>query len=183
MFETYTPTELILVDVETNGIDFERHELVECAWRNYQTGEHGCFVPPHNVRDVLANAAVGPKALKVNGYIERELWHSACWDRDNKELLRLWEQFVGEEPEDPRDLEEWGPLPKRIFLSVNPAFDAHFVAKLFRADEICSGDRHSHRPEPQWRIPETTGKRWAPGVEHTQRLTATPPAQTQGSPR
>jgi DNA polymerase III epsilon subunit-like protein len=143
MFENYTPTQMICVDLETNGLDRERHEAVEVAWENVQTRESGLFIPRHRVAEVLAAAAPYPIGLQKNRYIERSLWDPMRWD-DGTELVRLWEQFVGEDPFDPRDLEERDPLPKRIFVAVNPGFDAHFLSKLF----LCDGDICGHEPEP-----------------------------------
>jgi hypothetical protein len=144
MFDEYTPTEIICVDVETNGLDRERHEAVEVAWENVQTGERGRFVPAHDVRAVLSAAAPDLIGLQKNGYIERGLWKPENWDRNQTELIRLWEQFVGPVPDDLRDLEERDPWQKRIFMAVNPGFDAHFVTKLFlTCRDVTDGD-----PEP-----------------------------------
>lgn len=59
---------LVIVDVETTGL--EPHDIcVEVGWHDLRTGEHGGFVPAHDVAWVLENAH--PKALEVNGYRER----------------------------------------------------------------------------------------------------------------
>jgi DNA polymerase-3 subunit epsilon len=60
--------QIIVVDVETTGLNAAIHVPVEIAWMNLDTGESGCFVSPHSSIDI-ANAQ--PKALEINGYHER----------------------------------------------------------------------------------------------------------------
>jgi Exonuclease len=60
---------IVVVDTETNGLDPERHQVVEVAWWNLDTGERGEFVPQHDVSEVLAAATL--KALQVNHYVDR----------------------------------------------------------------------------------------------------------------
>ena len=59
----------VVVDVETNGLDLERHQAIEVAWWNLDTDQRGCFVPAHNISEVLGTADV--RALQVNRYIDR----------------------------------------------------------------------------------------------------------------
>ncbi len=86
----HTPRELVIVDVETTGL--EPHDIcVEVGWHDLRTGEHGGFVPSHDVAWVLENAH--PKALEVNGYRERLV--EAKQD-DGSELHRLHHRLRGQ---------------------------------------------------------------------------------------
>jgi DNA polymerase III epsilon subunit-like protein len=117
-----TKAQLIVVDLETNGRDVERHQAVEVAWWNLQTGERGEFIPAHSVREVLATAEI--RALQINRYIDRI---ATATQDEGAELVRMWEQFAG-----PLDADPDFVLPEaRIFAAVNPMFDSQFVSKLF----------------------------------------------------
>jgi DNA polymerase III epsilon subunit-like protein len=59
----------LVVDCETNGLDWVRHEAVEVAWHCLETGERRSFMPPQDWDEIVANAE--PKALEINGYMER----------------------------------------------------------------------------------------------------------------
>ena len=103
--------QIIVVDVETNGLDPQRHTVVEVAWRNLGTGAGGVFVPPHNTSDVLAGAEI--KALQINRYIDR----LATVERDSKgeSVYKLAEQLAG-----------------NTLAGSNPTFDAAFLTHMFR---------------------------------------------------
>lgn len=60
---------IVVVDVETNGLDVAKHQVVEAAWWNLDTGERDDFIPTHSVSHVLSNAEL--KALQVNRYVDR----------------------------------------------------------------------------------------------------------------
>lgn len=106
--------DIIVVDVETTGLDPERHTVVEVAWYNLTTWEHGCFVPPHNPSKVLADAEI--KALQVNRYLDRLADEEQ--DRDGSQALALAEQLHG-----------------NTLAGSNPAFDAAFLRSMFEGYE------------------------------------------------
>lgn len=67
--------DVVVVDVETTGLDERRHAVVEVAWHNLMTDECGWFVPPHDWREVVVNADLA--ALKLNGYFDRIVQHAS----------------------------------------------------------------------------------------------------------
>lgn len=101
--------DIIVVDVETTGLDPERHTVVEVAWYNLTTWEHGCFVPPHNPNKVLADAEI--RALQVNRYLDR----LADAEQDDGTAARILANH----------------LHGNILAGSNPAFDAVFLRDLF----------------------------------------------------
>jgi DNA polymerase-3 subunit epsilon len=105
----------IVVDVETNGLDPDRHVAVEVAWSNLDTGESGSFIPAHHVPDVLAAADI--QALQINRYVDRLA--TAAQDRSGEATRALWNQLHG-----------------NTLAGCNPAFDAAFLAKMFRDSRI-----------------------------------------------
>lgn len=120
----YTPTQVIAVDVESSGLDVERHIVVEAAWINLVTGERGDFVPAHATREALEGEI---EALRVNHYVDRISLRER--DTSGAQVRRLWEQFAG-------PIGGAGPLVKRVLLACNPAFDAAFLTKMFLRDEV-----------------------------------------------
>lgn len=117
--------DIVVVDVETNGLDPDRHEAVEIAWWNLETGDRGRFVPRHDQNDVLARADV--QALRVNRYIDRIA--DGPHDTGCDELLRLWEQFAGSFDDEFPDSDE-EPTANTLAGS-NPTFDAAMLRKAF----------------------------------------------------
>lgn len=118
---------IVVVDVETTGLDPERHTTVEVAWWNLNTGERGEFVPPHLVSEALRNAQI--EALRVNRYIDRLA--TAEQDYDGTAASKL------------SDLLEGSTL-----AGSNPAFDAGFLTVLYRemeAAEKAWAPRWHHR--------------------------------------
>ena len=111
--EEKPPRQTVVVDVETNGLDYNRHQAVEVAWWNLDTGERGCFVPRHDVSQVLANADIG--ALRMNRYVDRLA--DAEQDVEGLQLLTLVNQLRG-----------------NTMAGSNVRFDAHMVAKLWSAE-------------------------------------------------
>src|SRR4051812_50083247 len=83
--------DLIVVDVETTGLNPFNDICVEIGWENTRTGEQGVFIPKHDPDYVLAVAS--PRALEVNGYRERILGKPQ--DEDQQELARLYRVFEG----------------------------------------------------------------------------------------
>jgi DNA polymerase-3 subunit epsilon len=113
----------IVVDTETNGLDFARHEVVEVAWFNMDTGESDSFIPPHNVNFVLGNA--DPYALKINGYLDRIAFapQDISWTK--------YRQFVAQ-------------MNGNTLAGSNPTFDARMLEKLGERAEI------QGCPKPKW---------------------------------
>jgi hypothetical protein len=116
---------LVMLDIETNGLDPERHVAVEIAWHDMSTGEHGCFVPVHSVRETLASADI--EALRVCRYIDRlataEQDRSRHADSPGPQTHALWELLHG-----------------ATVCGKNVAgFDLRFVEKLFRQYDL-TGD-------------------------------------------
>jgi DNA polymerase III epsilon subunit-like protein len=103
--------EIIVVDVETTGFDPDRHETVEVAWWNLDTGERSHFVPVHDVPTALAGANI--RSLQINRYIDRLA--EAEQDTEYVELNRLWDQLNG-----------------NTLAGSNPRFDAGFLATMFQ---------------------------------------------------
>lgn len=81
--------QLVIIDVETSGL--EPHDIcVEVGWHVAATGEHGSFVPAHDVTWVLEHGH--PRALAINGYRER-LQHAP--QDDGTEVARLHRIVAG----------------------------------------------------------------------------------------
>lgn len=102
--------QIIVVDVETSGLDPKIHVVVEVAWRNLVTDESGLFVPSHNPEVVLLRAE--PKALELNGYHERIAGRPQ--DTNGTATKRLHEALKG-----------------NTLAGSNPAFDAKFLRREF----------------------------------------------------
>jgi DNA polymerase III subunit epsilon len=95
---------LIFVDIETTGLDRDRHQIVEIAW--------AALIGPINVvrpRHTLAFAQ--PEALQVNRYYARQLWkRPSSADEISRFIL------------DARD---------STVVAANPAFDCGFLQSHF----------------------------------------------------
>lgn len=111
--------DLVVVDVETNGLDPDRHEVVEAAWWNLTTDERGSFVPVHQSSKILAAADIA--ALRVNRYVDRLA--DADQDRDFTAIRRMASHVNG-----------------ATLVGANPAFDAVMLRKLFERNEDELGD-------------------------------------------
>lgn len=103
----------VVVDVETNGLDYDLHVPVEVAWWNLSTGERGEFVPQHDVSEVLATASI--EALQINRYVDRLAQAEQDPGRQGQHTLR--HQLEG-----------------AILVGSNPRFDAAMLRKLFTAE-------------------------------------------------
>jgi oligoribonuclease (3'-5' exoribonuclease) len=84
---------IIVVDVESTGLDIVRDIPVEVAWWNLATGQRGEFIPHHDIQWVLDNADPYAISAKCNGYRERIM-------RDEQDVLgrgaaELFMQFDG----------------------------------------------------------------------------------------
>lgn len=102
------PRDIVVVDVETNGLDYDVHVPVEVAWWNMNTGARGSFVPRHDVSYVLATASI--EALQINRYVDR---------------LATAEQDTGG-----GKTAMMGQLRGATLAGSNPRFDAHMIRKL-----------------------------------------------------
>lgn len=115
---------VLIVDVETNGLDVERHIPFEVSWEFLDGSDSGTFIPAHNPRDLLATAEI--EALRINRYIDRipGLPRDGVLDSAGARLgvgdeaFRLWQAFGSHE----------GGC---TLAGSNPGFDARFLRKLF----------------------------------------------------
>ncbi|WP_182359539.1 3'-5' exonuclease [Tomitella gaofuii] len=109
---------VIVVDVETTGLDPAKHTVVELAAVDLGTGDHRVIVPGLRKEDL---AAASPRAWTVNKYFER----------------RVYEQAMGKSALNDALCELFGWLDGATLAGCNPAFDAAFLAALFadRCDE------------------------------------------------
>lgn len=85
--------DLIVVDCETTGLDVEKHWVLEVAAVNVSTGDELYFVPalPQGALDEADG-----KALKINGYFERDVYaHRLDTEAANKYWRLLWEWLDG----------------------------------------------------------------------------------------
>lgn len=105
---------MIVVDVETSGLDPEQHSVLEVAAVPLNTldGDGMVFIPALPV-DWLRAASFD--ALSLNSYFERRLWQAEYSESDTEECLH--------------DLAEL--LDGAIFAGSNPAFDVAFLRPLF----------------------------------------------------
>lgn len=109
-----TSRQLIVVDVETTGLEPGRHVPVEVAALNLATGETLHFVPflPETDRGRAAG-----EALRINRYFERGLFRRALTVSQTVECYRqLWEMLAG-----------------NVFAGANPRFDAAMLCNAYRA--------------------------------------------------
>ena len=85
--------ELIVVDVETTGLDVDKHWVLEVAAINVLTGDELYFVP---ALPVGALDTADGKALKINGYFEREgFQHRREADASEGCRNKLWDWLDG----------------------------------------------------------------------------------------
>jgi DNA polymerase-3 subunit epsilon len=100
---------VIVVDVETTGLQ-RRHDLVvEVAWWNLTTAERGHFIPAHDIDHALD---IGSSvALKMNDYQER--------------IMVLPQDLEGIEAQ---QLET--QLKNNTLAGSNPSFDAAFLERI-----------------------------------------------------
>lgn len=105
---------IVVVDVETNGLDPQIHQAVEVAWWNLDTDERGDFVPAHSVRDVLAAADL--KALQVNDYVNKIAPRAD--DLDSQGAHQIYEELYNQ-------------LTGATLVGSNVQFDAAMISQLF----------------------------------------------------
>lgn len=106
-----TDRRIVVVDVETTGLDPERHTCVEVAWWDLTTGHRGFFVPCHNVSETLAGADI--EALRLTRYVDRLA--DAPQDLNGTGVWELAEHLDGQ-----------------TMAGSNPRFDCGFLDWVFR---------------------------------------------------
>lgn len=107
-------TRIVIVDIETTGLEFSLHQVTEIAWKRLDTGEEGCLIPFHT----LDNA--DPEALEISKYWERLQGKPFA---SHEDIYKLW-LLLG------------GDGKKTTFAGVNPRFDAMFLGQLFRKEQL-----------------------------------------------
>lgn len=108
---TSTLPHLIVVDVETSGLDPDSHDVLEVAAVDLATGEELHFVPTPT-SSIWRDQSSAP-ALRVNRYFERGVFEHQV---DEETTRKRWESLAT-------------MLDGNILAGVNPAFDAKFVDK------------------------------------------------------
>ena len=95
---------IIYIDVETTGLDPERHEVIEIGW--VDGDRSGRYIVPH------IGITADPDALRINKYNERNLGTAPCGtSRTGSPTWRTdWRKDSG---------------------GCNPRFDAAFLSRLF----------------------------------------------------
>lgn len=121
--EQTTPRRVIVVDTETTGLDFDHDTPLEVGWQDYATGEHGVFVPEHDVDHILG-LSIAAKALEINGYRER-IMHRP--QDDGTEVQRLYDALTG-----------------ATLVGSAPAIDCAMLVHLFHDYDIGTNPRPWH---------------------------------------
>lgn len=109
---------MIILDLETSGLDSETHEIIEIAAVNAETGEE-FEVKVHPLHLDRAD----PKALEVNGY-RKEDWDEAFLLPN---ALKLLSEFVGGG--------EVSSPQATMVMAYNVSFDRSFLERAYR---MCS---------------------------------------------
>lgn len=120
--------DLIVVDVETTGLDIDTHWVLEVAAVNVTTGQELYFVPalPTGALD-----AADGKAMKINGYFARDVYaHRLSTEAANKYWRQLWDMLSG-----------------NTLAGSNPTFDAAMMNKAALWSTMPDG-RYSSEPKP-----------------------------------
>jgi len=100
---------IIILDLETTGLDPFKHEILEIGAVNVATGEtFECKVHPLRIKEA------DPKALEINGYNKAE-WEEAFLLPN---ALKLLNEFVG--------------ISQPYFMAYNASFDLSFLEKAYQ---------------------------------------------------
>lgn len=113
-----TERQLIVVDLETTGLDPQRHTVLEVAAVNVDTGE-SLYFAPYVTREQLMDA--DPDALRINRYFERGVYQDAL-KCHNSNL--------------PRYRELWNMLRGNTLGGANPRFDAAMLVRAANMTEV-----------------------------------------------
>lgn len=114
---------LVVVDVETTGLDVEKHIVLEVAAINVSTGEEFYFVPW--VRNSELSQAE-PEALSINRYYERRVYVNMLSPRGASEAWRKVASM----------------LNGNTLGGSNPTFDASMIGKRFDNYKLRHGWHH-----------------------------------------
>lgn len=122
---------LICLDVETGGLDLERHDVFEIAWWDLSTGERQVFLPwIGDGRAFLAAADLA--ALRINRFVDR--WTPARLKAEgySEQSARMHlASLVSQIWPDPDD-----DATRAVMVCAQPKFDLPFVAKTLAAHDI-----------------------------------------------
>lgn len=122
-----TTPHLIVVDVETSGLDPLTHDVLEVAAIDLNTGDELHFVPTPTRNEWQTEAS--PEAMQVNRYYERGVY------KDQVDTATTGERWAA--------LAEM--LDGNILAGANPWFDAAFVDAAMRHWGITPGRRYQLR--------------------------------------
>lgn len=123
---SHTP-HLIVVDVETSGLDPLTHDVLEVAAIDLTAGDELHFVPTPTRPEWQTNAE--PEALRINRYYERGVYNDQV---DTATTGKRWKTLA--------DM-----LDGNILAGANPQFDAAFVDAALRHWGIEPTRRHQLR--------------------------------------
>lgn len=99
---------VVIIDIETTGLDAQKHEIIEIGAVRSDTGEtFEVKIHPLRIKDA------DPEALAINGY-RKEDWNEAF---TLPNALLLLNQFVGDD--------------KPHFMAYNVSFDWGFIQKAY----------------------------------------------------
>lgn len=115
--------DLVVVDIETSGLDPARHVVLEVCAINLRTGRELAFTPEPQL-DWIKRAA--PEAFSINRYFERRVYRSQL---DAKTTRARW-----------RELAEM--LDGAIVCGANPWFDTAFLDPILWPDTEPRRDYH-----------------------------------------
>lgn len=115
--------DLIVVDVETSGLDPAKHVVLEVCAINLRTGAELHFVPEPAI-DWIRFA--DPEALAINRYYERRLHRAQL---DTPTTLARWDEL--------RDM-----LHGNLIAGANPWFDAAFLDPILWPGQEPGRDPH-----------------------------------------
>lgn len=118
---------LVVVDVETSGLDPAKHDVLEVAAIDLTTGDELHFVPLPTRADWLQEAH--PGAMKVNRYFERGVYSQQV---DLETTRARWETLGT-------------MLDGNILAGANPQFDARFIDKAMASHMVARRRRYQLR--------------------------------------